>query len=131
MRKPLVLAVLLLAACGGSDGSTNPLNPVNEPEIANLPDDFSFQVTGVDDGSGTFTYAWQNSGTAATVDRSSDVTAGAVFLTVRDANGAVVLSDPVPWSGSVTTATGAAGSWSIQVAFDHASGSVNFRAQKL
>lgn len=131
MSKPLALAALLLGACGGSDGSTNPLHPVNEPEVANLPDDFSFQVTGVDNGSGTFTYVWQNGGTAATVDRSSDVTAGAVLLTVRDASGAVVLVDPVPWSGSVATATGAAGAWTIQVAFDHASGAVNFRAQRL
>jgi len=132
MRKPVALAVLLLAAaCGGGDTSSNPLNPVNQPEVANLTDAFSFQVTGVDNGSGTFTYAWQNTGTAATVDRSSDVAAGAVVLTIRDANGTVVLTDPAPWSGSVTTATGVSGAWSIQVVFDHASGTVNFRAQKL
>jgi len=131
MQKVVALAVLLAAsACGGSS-SSNPLNPVNQPEVANLTDDFSFQVTGVDNGSGSFTYTWQNGGTSATVDRSSDVTAGAVLLTVRDANGTTVLSDPVPWSGSVTTATGVAGAWSIQVDFDHASGTVNFRAQKL
>jgi hypothetical protein len=72
----------------------------------------------------------RNSGTAATVDRSSDVAAGAVVLTIRDAAGTLVLADPVPWSGSVTTATGVSGAWSIQVVFDHASGTVNFRAQK-
>jgi hypothetical protein len=131
MRTTVALAVLLLAAACGSDTSSNPLSPVNQPEVANLTDDFSFQVTGVDNGSGAFTYAWQNTGTAAKVDRSSDVTAGAVALTIRDASGTVVLADPVPWSGSVTTATGVSGAWSIQVVFDHASGTVNFRAQKL
>jgi len=132
VKKHLALAVLAFAAACGGGSSSNPLNPVNQPEVVNLTDDFSFQVTGVDDGSGSFTYTWQNTGTAATVDRSSDVAAGNVVLTVRDANGTVVLTDPVPWSGSVTTSpTGVAGAWSIQVDFSHTSGTVNFRAQKL
>ena len=130
MRKPMLLAALLTAACGGSSGS-NPLNPVNQPEVVNGTDDFQFQVTGVSDGSGSFTYDWQNTGTAATVDRSSDVASGSVVLTIRDAAGTVVFTDPAPWSGSDPTATGAAGTWTIQVDFSHTSGTVNFRAQKL
>ncbi|HSN91985.1 MAG TPA: hypothetical protein VLS93_12215 [Anaeromyxobacteraceae bacterium] len=136
MTKKILAALLLslAAACGGGGGS-NPLNPVNQPEIVNATNDFQFQVTGVSDGTGSFTYDWVNTGTAAKVDRTSDVSTGSVGLTLRDASGAVVFTDSatasVPWSGSATTGTGTAGSWTIQVDFSHTTGTVNFRAQGL
>ncbi len=34
-------------------------------------------------------------------------------------------------SGSASTSVGAAGTWTVQTDFDHATGTINFSAQKL
>lgn len=129
MRKPLALVALLAAGCGG--GSANdPMSATYQPQVVNLADDFAFQVTDVQDGSGHHVYAWSNGGAAATVDRSSAIGGGTVTLTIRDASGTVVHSDPLTSSGSVVTGTGTPGSWTIEVDFSHATGTVNFRVQK-
>jgi hypothetical protein len=125
----LLASGLLLAACGG--GSNPVLQPQFQPQIANLTDSFSFQLTGVTGGSAHLEYTWQNTGTVASVDRSSAITAGAVTLTVKDAAGATVYSQPLAGvSGSVPTAAGPAGAWTILVDFADASGTINFRLQK-
>ncbi len=126
MRKLLPLAALALA-CGGS---TSPVSPAFQPEIANATDTFQFQVTGVQNGSASLTYAWQNTGTRATVNQSASITAGAVTLTVKDAAGAVVYTGSLAQHGTFTSSAGAAGGWTLQVDFAGASGTVNFRAQK-
>ena len=131
MRKPLALAALLAAAACGGGGSTNdPMNAAYQPQVVNLADDFAFQVTGVQDGSGHHVYTWSNGGVAASVDRSSSIDAGSVTLTIKDPSGTVVHTDPLTTSGSVDTGAGTAGSWTIEVDFNHASGTVNFRVQK-
>jgi hypothetical protein len=129
MRRMLAAALLLGAlACGGND----PINPAYQPQIVNLTDSFSFQLTGVQNGSATLSYTWQNTGTRASVDRSSAITAGTVTLTLKDSAGATVYTGPLNGqSGSVATGTGAAGAWTIVVDFAGASGTINFRAQKL
>lgn len=127
----LVSALALSVACGGSSGSA-PVQPQYQPQITNLTDSFAFQLTGVTDGSGSLSYTWQNTGTMASVDRSSTVSSGTVTLTLRDASNAQVYQGPLEGvSGSVSTAAGTAGSWTIVVDFIHASGTINFRAQKL
>ncbi len=81
-RLATVALLAFLAACGGS--STSPVQPQYQPQIANNPNDFSFQLTNVQDGTGQLIYLWQNSGTAASVDRSCASSAGAVSLTMKD-----------------------------------------------
>jgi len=129
MRKAFAAILLLGAvACGGND----PINPAYQPQIVNLTDSFSFQLTGVQNGSATLSYTWQNTGTRATIDRSSAITAGTVNLTLKDSAGTVVYSAPLNGaSGSVATSAGAAGAWTIVVDFSGATGTINFRAQKL
>lgn len=137
MRRPLVAAAVSIAAalsftaCGGSD--PNPvLSPEYHPEITNLTDSFSFQLTNVVNGSGSLSYAWQNTGTLASIDRSSSIGSGAVTLTLRDAAGTQVYKGPLDGvTGSVATApAGAAGTWTIAVDFIDTTGTINFRAQK-
>ncbi len=128
MRRLLAAALLLGAlACGGN----SPMNPSYQPQIINSTNSFQFQLTGVQDGSGSFSYTWQNSGTHASIDRSSSISAGTVNLTLKDSAGAVVYSAPLNGaSGSVATASaGAAGGWTIVVDFVNATGTINFRAQ--
>lgn len=124
-------AALSLAACGGSDPSPV-LSPEYHPEIVNLTDSFSFQLTNVTNGSASLSYGWQNTGTLASIDRSSAITAGLVTLTLRDAANVKVYEGPLNGvGGSVSTApAGTPGLWTIVVDFTGATGTINFRAQK-
>jgi len=101
-----------------------------QPEIRNNPDSFEFQVTGVQNGSATFLYTWQNSGPRATVDQSSSLAGGSVTLTIKDAAGNLVYSNSLGQNGTFLTAVGSPGAWTIQLDFVNASGTFNFRAQK-
>ena len=122
-------AAISIAACGG-DGSA-PLQPQYQPEIVNVTDSFAFQLTGVTNSHGTLSYTWHNTGTMASIDRSSSISAGIVTLTVRDAAGAQVHQGPLNGTtGSVATTAGAAGNWTIVVDFVDTTGTINFRAQK-
>jgi hypothetical protein len=131
MRRALAATVtalaLSLSACGGSA----PIQPQYQPQIVNLTDSFEFQLTNVQNGAGSLTYTWQNSGTKATVDRSSAITAGAVTLTLRDAGNTVVYQGALSGaSGSVASGTGTAGAWTVVVDFTNTTGTINFRCQK-
>ena len=133
MRHPLVAVSLLgfALACGGG-GGTAPIQPAYQPQIVNLTDSFSLQLTGVTDGSGQLVYGWNNTGTKASINRSCAITAGTVSLTVKDSAGTTVYSGPLNgMSGSVSTGLGVTGTWTIQTDFAHATGTINFSAQKL
>jgi hypothetical protein len=74
MRATLVLArtaaltaLVWVAACG--DG---PTAPGIQPQITNNTDAFSYQVTGIQGFSGTYSYTWQNTGTLAKITHASD-----------------------------------------------------------
>jgi hypothetical protein len=125
-RATLVGLMLALAACG-SDSITNPLI---EPEVANLPDNFQFQATAVSHVSQTVTYNWPNSGTTANVDQSGSITAGTATLRVRDAGGSVVYTGDLTSTGSFTSITGTSGTWTIQLVLVDVSGNLNFRVQR-
>lgn len=121
-----VFTVAVLAACGG-DSVTN---PAFEPEIVNLPDSFELQATDITDVSETLVYTWQNSGTTASVDRSSVLVSGSGTVTVYDADGKQVFTSAVTTDGSSTTDSGVSGAWQIRVVLSDASGTINFRVQK-
>ena len=128
MRVCTVILLALLLACGGG---SPPVQPQYQPQITNATDSFGFQLTGVQGGDGSLSYTWRNSGTGASIDRSSSISGGSVMLTVRDANNAQVYQAPLQGvSGSVSTASGVAGDWTIVVEFAQATGTINFRAQK-
>lgn len=128
----VALLALTLSACGGGSDGSPPIQPQYNPEIVNLTDSFQFQLTDVVDGDGSLNYSWTNTGTAATIDRSSSIDAGSVTVTLRDASNAQVYQGPLQGvSGSVSTPTGTAGTWTIVVDFANATGTINFRVQKL
>lgn len=115
------------AACGGGDSLTN---PQFQPEIVNNVDSFELQATGITDISETRAYTWTNTGTTASVDKSTTLTAGSGTLTILDADGQQVYSGPVTNDGSNSTQTGAAGDWTVRIVLTNASGTINFRVQK-
>lgn len=117
---------LALSSCG----SNPPTAPGIQPEIANLPDDFSYQVSSVANFSGSGRYSWQNTGISANINQATTVTSGAMTLVITDANGTQVYSRSLSDNGTFVTADGVAGTWTIRVMYNGGSGTVNFRAQK-
>lgn len=124
------LLLLSLAGCGGNNN--NVLNQQFQPQVANLPDNFQFQSTGVTGVTQNLHYAWQTSGTAASTNQASTITAGTATVKISDANGNVVYTGNLSANGTFNSATGVGpGTWSIDVALNGYSGTLNFRVQKL
>ncbi len=115
----------LLLACG--DG---PTGPGIQPEIINTTDNFQYQVTNVQNYSGTLSYTWQNTGSQATVNQATTVTSGSISLVILDANGTQVYSRSLADNGTFTSTAGVAGAWTVRVAYTSADATVNFRADK-
>jgi hypothetical protein len=122
----LCLFLTLAFGCG----SESVLNPAFQPQVANLTDNFQFQATGVTDVTQNLQYTWQNTGTAATVNQATTVTAGTATLTIRDSGGVQVYSRNLADNGTFDTNAGSTGSWTIQLVLNNMSGTINFRVQK-
>ncbi len=122
--------LLFLAGCGSSNSSA--LNQQFQPQVANATDTFAFQSTGVTGVTQSLHYAWQTTGTAASTNQASTVTAGTATVTISDVNGKVVYTGNLAANGSFASAAGAGpGTWSIDVALNGYSGTLNFRVQKM
>jgi hypothetical protein len=125
IRRWLAAGGVALAAC--SDGTTA---PGRDPEIINTTDNFQYQITDVQDFSGTQSYTWSNTGTTATVNQSASIASGAVSLVLLDANGAQVYSRSLADNGTYSSGAGAAGTWTVRVTYSAADATVNFRVDK-
>lgn len=125
LHRWLAAGTLILAACGDS-----PTAPGRDPEIINTPDNFQYQITGIQDFSGTQVYSWQNTGTTATVNQSAAVGAGSATLVLRDANGVQVYSRSLADNGTFSSSAGTAGTWTVRVTYSAANATVNFRLDK-
>jgi hypothetical protein len=127
-RAAAIIALALVAGCG--DG---PTAPGIQPQITNNTDAFSYQVSSIQNFSGTYSYSWQNTGTAAKITHASDAGAtGTATLTVKDGAGTQVYSGQLASSGEPLTApAGVAGPWSITVVYaNYSNTQVNFAALK-
>ena len=121
------IAVLLVTGIGcGSD----PLAPF-EPEETNAVDNLQVQATGVRNVTDVRSYAWQNTGTRATINHSTTISTGAAHLVIRDAAGTVVYSKDLLPSLNEASLTGLSGVWQVELALTNYSGTLNFRVQKL
>ncbi|EQB63829.1 MAG: hypothetical protein RBG1_1C00001G1408 [candidate division Zixibacteria bacterium RBG-1] len=123
----LVLLLALLVGC--SKKSTSSLAPF-QPQITNMPDDFQFQATGVENVTTTEQYVWQNTGTSANVNQSCAITSGSATLTIYDNDTVQVYSQSLTANGTYATSVGTTGSWLIRVQLTNCYGTLNFRAQK-
>lgn len=119
------LVTLLLAGCGGGSA----LNPAFQPQVANNPDNFQFQSTGVQNVSQALQYTWSNSGTHASINQATTVTGGSAVLSIRDAAGATVYTGDLVNNGTFTSIAGQTGSWTIVLTLSNYSGTLNFRVQ--
>ena len=121
-------AATLIAALG--TGCGNPASPGIQPQIINTTDHFEYQTSNVSNYTGTSTYAWSNTGTAANVNQSASITGGSVRLVILDATNVQVYSRSLADNGTFPTTAGTAGTWTIRVEYSNGSGTVNFRVQK-
>ncbi len=119
----LGILALLPLACGDK------LSPF-QPEIANAPDNFQFQVSNLQRVTTTVEYDWQNSGTTANVNQASVVTGGIATLTIKDAAATQVYSKDLSANGTFQTSAGTAGVWKVRVRLTGCTGTLNFRVQK-
>lgn len=121
------MLALVAVSCGGD---TNPIGPANQPEVANLQDNFQFQASNLTGTTQTLTYTWPNSGTSANVNQSGTVSSGTATLIVRTPSGQEAYSRDLSQTGTFTTASGSAGNWQIEVRLVNVTGTLNFRVQK-
>jgi len=124
IRATALAALVLVAGCG--DG---PTAPGIQPQITNITDAFSYQVTSISGFTGTYNYTWQNTGTLARISHASDAGAtGTATVVVRDAAGTQVYSGQMVSSGQPLSApAGVAGAWTISVVYSNYSNTqVNF-----
>lgn len=124
-----VVALAAVVFASGCSSSTAPLAPF-EPQIANLPDNFQFQASGVDQVTWSHAYTWSNSADSATVNQATTIDGGSATLVVFDANGTQLYSQSLGANGTFGMAKGVPGNWTIRVMFTNYSGTVNFRVQK-
>lgn len=115
---------------GCSSDPASPTLPGVEPEVANNQDTFEFQVTSVENYTGSWSYNWMTTGTVVNVDQSSAITSGTITLTIRDSNGHTVYSGDLSQGGSFTTNSGTTGQWQILITLVNGSGTLNFRVEK-
>ena len=120
----LTCALFLMTGCGSDN---TPTAPGIQPEIVNNPDSFSFQVTAVQNYSGTLNYAWTNTGPMADIDHSCALTGGSATLVLIDDTGAEVYSNDLSQGGSFVSSSGNSGNWTVRVVLVGASGDLNFR----
>lgn len=125
---PAAAALLLFFAVGGCG---NDSSAGKDLQVTNAADNFQFQVTDTKNYSHIYSYTWANSGTAATVNQSSSVSAGDATLVLKDNTGTTVYTKSLKQNGTFTTTAGVAGNWTIQLIANKVSGTLNFRAQKL
>ena len=124
-----ILAFFTIFAMPGCSDS-DPISPGIQPEIINGTQSFEFQISAVQNFSGSFSYTWNNASNFASVDHSSAVSGGSALLTIKDSTGEVVYSRSLAEDGSFATATGVAGDWILTVTLTGTSGDLNFRAEE-
>ena len=118
------LAIALIVGC------SSPTDPGVQPQVNNATDNFQYQVSNVKNFTGSRVYTWQVTGTKASVNQATTLTAGTVTLLIRDAVGAEVYNQSLAVNGTLDTAAGTTGAWTIRVQYTNATGTVNFRVQQ-
>jgi hypothetical protein len=121
-----LLALALVAACDTRVAT----EPVYQPQIVNIRNDFAYQVTGLDAFTGDVVYSWQSDGSAATVIQAPNVLTGDATLFIADGSGAQVYQRSLAENGAFTTAPGTAGTWVVRLKFAEASGDATFHITK-
>lgn len=128
LKPVLFMSLIVLSSCT-KNNTNNSLDPF-KPEIANVTDNFQLQATDVKQVTATIDYNWNNTGPAATIDKSGVITAGTARLLIFDKNGTNVSNTDLKVTGNIPTSVGVAGLWKIRLELNGYDGTLNFRVQK-
>ena len=124
---PYAIATLaLLAACD----TRVVTEPVYQPQIINVRNDFAYQVVGLEEFSSDVVYAWESDGRPASVLQSPQVLTGNATLFIADGSGAQVYQRSLAENGTFTTSAGTPGTWTVRLKFLEATGSATFHLTK-
>ena len=124
----ILLSILIISS--GCGNNSNPISAF-EPEVINNADAFQFQITDATGVSTILHYTWTNTGTGATVDHSTALTAGVASVEVFDADSVSVYTSSLLSSGTEETTVGTIGTWFVKVVLTEFDGTVNFSVEKL
>jgi hypothetical protein len=122
-------SLLVLALLAGCDTRVV-TEPVYQPQIINIRNDFAYQVTGLDAFTSDVVYSWVSDGSAASVVQSPNVLTGTATLFIADASGAQVYQRSLAENGTFTTTAGVPGTWTVRLKFTEASGDATFHLTK-
>jgi hypothetical protein len=126
----LALAILAGSAIWLGACSDSPTGPGIQPQVLNQPGTFEYQVSDVQEFTGTLSYTWQNTGTTANVNQSTNLSSGSITLRIYDAALNQVYSRSLAENGTFATAAGQPGAWRVQVVYSASvAPAVNFRAE--
>jgi hypothetical protein len=125
-RLAAVAALVVLAACEQRIESPS----LFQPQVINLPNEFTLQATSLANVTDAKVYTWQNDSTTAMVSQIPDALTGDATLVVFDATGHQVYQHSLGDTGTFTTTAGAAGLWSVRLRLDDATGAFTFRLEK-
>jgi hypothetical protein len=123
--------ILLIIIVGCSDNPPATSFDNFQPEIVNNVDAFEFQITDATHVTTTVNYSWENTGAQASINHSSVIVQGVGSVTLLDADGTQVYTSSLLASSTDQSSAGTAGTWTVRVTFSNASGTMNFRCEKL
>lgn len=128
--RTLAAASLLAASALASCDTRTVTEPVFQPQVVVVPTEFAFQASALQNVSSANEYVWQSGAGSATVSQLPDNLRGDVSLVVLDGAGTQVYQHALTDTGTFTTAPGVAGTWTVRVRLNDASGALTFRLTK-
>jgi hypothetical protein len=124
------LLILLVAAFGCWQDDVAVIGPENHPALVNVTDTLSYSANGLNNVNQTFTWAWNNTGTRATIIYTKEnlVPHGLTYLTITDPNGIVVYYFNIQlfWNEEQHTDSGAPGAWTVDLGLFGTTGDLDF-----
>jgi hypothetical protein len=126
-RRALFLPLLVISA--SCQEQENTLQP-SQITYSDLPDIFSFSVTGMDNVTDHEFFLWTMTGDQATVDVISGLTEGSAFLQMRGGNGQIVFADDLRAGVDTVTDVNFPGLWQIDIVFEKADGDISIAIER-
>jgi hypothetical protein len=127
-RRGAILLLLAGLSLGCWQENVAVIGPDNSPVLVLKTDTLSYRADGLDNVHQTLSWSWTNTGTRAEINHNSLVPHGITQLTIRDGAGTVVydLNIQLIYQEVQHTDSGAAGTWTVDLAMYGTTGDLDF-----